>query len=236
MEETKEDKIVGKKSNTDKKPTYDNIVSTTILRIVDSIVLSVLWMVCSLPIITIGASTTAFYYAFHKSVRNRRGYAWQSFFHSFKSNFKQTLKVWLLMLLLYLILAFDYIMLQAMLEENASAGTLSNIILCIVMLVNLWGLYLFPYIARFENTTKNILRNCMLMALMNLPASFLLLVSFLACVALLVACFTTISPLFISCIPALYIVVANQILERVFRKYLSPEDLEKLQQIEENKE
>lgn len=227
---------MGKKSNTDKKPSYDNIVSTTILRIVDTIVLSVLWMVCSLPIVTIGASSTAFYYAFHKSVRNRRGYAWQSFFHSFKSNFKQTLKVWLLMLFLYLFLAFDYIILQAMLEENSSAGALSNIILCIIMLVTLWSLYLFPYIARFENSTKTILRNCMLMALMNLPASALILGAFMVAVALFIACFTTISPLFISCIPAVYIVVANQILERVFRKYLSPEDLEKLQQIEEKQE
>ena len=227
---------MGKKSNTDKKPSYDNIVSTTILRIVDTIVLSVLWMVCSLPIVTIGASSTAFYYAFHKSVRNRRGYAWQSFFHSFKSNFKQTLKVWLLMLFLYLFLAFDYIILQAMLEENSSAGALSNIILCIIMLVTLWSLYLFPYIARFENSTKTILRNCMLMALMNLPASALILGTFMVAVAVFIACFTTISPLFISCIPAVYIVVANQILERVFRKYLSPEDLEKLQQIEEKQE
>lgn len=227
---------MGKKSNTDKKPSYDNIVSTTILRIVDTIVLSVLWMVCSLPIVTIGASSTAFYYAFHKSVRNRRGYAWQSFFHSFKSNFKQTLKVWLLMLFLYLFLAFDYIILQAMLEENSGAGALSNIILCIIMLVTLWSLYLFPYIARFENSTKTILRNCMLMALMNLPASALILGTFMVAVAVFIACFTTISPLFISCIPAVYIVVANQILERIFRKYLSPEDLEKLQQIEEKQE
>lgn len=211
----------------------DNKLFTTILRIVDAIVLSVLWLVCSLPIVTIGASTTAFYYAFHKCVRNRRGYAWQCFFHSFKSNFKQTLKVWLLMLFLYLFLAFDYIILQAMLEENASAGTLSNIILCIIMLVTLWSLYLFPYIARFENSTKAILKNCMLMALLNLPWSAVLLGAFLGAVALFIACFTTISPLFIACIPAVYMLVANLVLERLFRKYLSPEDLEKLQQIEE---
>lgn len=137
------------------------------------------------------------------------------------------------MLFLYLFLAFDYIILQAMLEENASAGTLSNIILCIIMLVTLWSLYLFPYIARFENSTNAILKNCMLMALLNLPWSAVLLGAFLGAVALFIACFTTISPLFIACIPAVYILVANLILEHVFRKYLSPEDLEKLQQIEE---
>ena len=214
----------------------DNKLFTTILRIVDTIVLSVLWMVCSLPIFTIGTSTTAFYYAFQKSVRDRRGYSWQCFFHSFKSNFKQTLKVWLLMLVLYLFLAFDYMILQAMIEENASARTLSNVILCIIMLVTLWGLYLFPYIARFENSTKAILKNCMLMALLNLPWSAVLLAAFLVCVALFIACFTTISPLFIACIPGIYIVVANFILERVFRKYLSEEDREWLQKIEEEEE
>lgn len=140
------------------------------------------------------------------------------------------------MLVLYLFLAFDYMILQAMIEENASAGTLSNVILCIVMLVTLWGLYLFPYIARFENSTKAILKNCMLMALLNLPWSAVLLAAFLVCVALFIACFTTISPLFIACIPGVYIVVANFILERVFRKYLSEEDREWLQKIEEEEE
>lgn len=210
----------------------DNKVFSVILRIVDTIVLSVLWMVCSLPIFTIGTSTTAFYYAFQKSVRNRRGYAWQCFFHSFKSNFKQTLKVWLLMLLLYLIIAVDYVILSAMMEEVAMAGTLINIILCIMMLITLWSIYLFPYIARFENSTKAILKNCLLMALMNLPWSALLLGAFLGCVALFIACFTTISPLFVVCIPAVYMLVANLVLEHVFRKYLSPEDLARLQEIE----
>lgn len=212
----------------------ENKVAIVILRIVDTIVLSVLWMVCSLPIVTIGTSTTAFYYAFQKSVRDRRGYAWQCFFHSFKSNFKQSLKVWLLMLLLYLIIVVDYVILSALAEEVAMASTLINIILCIMMLITLWALYLFPYIARFENSTTKILKNCLLMALMNLPWSALLLAAFLVCVALFIACFTSISPLFVACIPAAYMVVANWILERVFRKYLSPEDLERLQQIEED--
>lgn len=214
----------------------DNKVFRVILRIVDTIVLSVLWMVCSLPIVTIGTSTTAFYYAFQKCVRNRRGYAWQCFFHSFKSNFKQSLKAWLLMIFLYLIIAVDYVILHAMIEEVEMAEMLINIILCIMMLITLWSLYVFPYIARFENSTRVILKNCLLMALMNLPWSALLLAAFLVAVAAFIACFTTVSPLFIVCIPSAYIVVANLILEHVFRKYLSPEDLEKLQQIEEEEE
>ena len=213
--------------NTDNK--FFNIVS----RIVDTFVLTFLWFLCSLPILTIGTSGAAFYYAFQKSVREKRGYAWQNFFRSFKSNFKQTVIVWLIMLALYGILALDYLILSALAEEVAMAKTLINIIMIILMLVTLWCLYLFPYIARFENKTGVILKNCLLMAVINLPWSLAILLSFLGAISLFIACVTKISPLFVTCIPGGYMLVANLILERVFRKYLSPEDLEKLQQMEE---
>ena len=48
-------------------------------RIFDLMILGFLWILCSLPIITIGASSAALYYATVKSVKNRNGYAVQEF-------------------------------------------------------------------------------------------------------------------------------------------------------------
>ena len=50
---------------------YDNKFLNGISKIVDSIVLGGLWMICSIPVITIGASSTAFYYAYNISVRQK---------------------------------------------------------------------------------------------------------------------------------------------------------------------
>lgn len=62
----------------------------------DAILLGILWIACCLPIVTVGASSAAFYYAYHKAVRQRRGYAWKEFFSAFKSNFKSAIIIGLL--------------------------------------------------------------------------------------------------------------------------------------------
>lgn len=71
--------------------------------------LHILWLVCSLPIITLGASTTALCYSCMK-LHHRDGYVTRNFFHSFKENFRQATILFLIfaaaggMLLLDLIL------------------------------------------------------------------------------------------------------------------------------------
>ena len=59
-------------------------------RIADLILLNVLWLLSSLPIITIGASTTALYYVMLKIVKNEDSYIIRSFFHSFFQNIRQS--------------------------------------------------------------------------------------------------------------------------------------------------
>ena len=58
----------------------------TVEKIFDIMALGFLWILCSLPVITIGASTTALYYAMVKSVKNNDGYVTKEFFRSFKLN------------------------------------------------------------------------------------------------------------------------------------------------------
>ena len=64
----------------------------------DLVIMHLLWIICSLPIFTIGASTTALYYAFMKRARRDEGYIWKNFFHSFKADFKQATIIWLILL------------------------------------------------------------------------------------------------------------------------------------------
>ena len=46
----------------------------------DLIILTVLWLICSLPIITMGAATTALYYVTTRQLSNREGYVSRDFF------------------------------------------------------------------------------------------------------------------------------------------------------------
>lgn len=86
---------------------YDNPVWRFVGKLGDLILLNILWIICSIPIFTIGASTTAVYYVTLKLVRDDDGYTIKSFFRSFKENFKQATALWLMFLVTGLVLLFD---------------------------------------------------------------------------------------------------------------------------------
>ena len=77
---------------------YDNPVWRFIGKLGDLMILNILWVICSIPIFTMGASTTAVYYVTMKLVRGDDGYTLRNYFKSFKENFKQATVIWLLML------------------------------------------------------------------------------------------------------------------------------------------
>lgn len=143
----------------------------------DIFVLNILWVICSLPIFTIGASTTALYYAMMKRQRRDEGYIHINFFNSFKSNFKQSTVIWLIMLFIGMVLYSD---LCIGLYFNNTQGNdigkifiISSIILFIPYLFIL--IYIFPVQAKFENTIKNNLKNALLMSIGHLGYTFLII-------------------------------------------------------------
>ena len=53
-------------------------------KLVDAMILGLIWIIFCIPIITIGPATTAVYYITLKMVRDEEGYMIQSFLKSFK--------------------------------------------------------------------------------------------------------------------------------------------------------
>ena len=68
---------------------YDNPVMRFIGKFWDVLILNILWLICSIPVFTIGAATTAVYYVTLKLARDDDGYTIRSFFRSFRQNFRQ---------------------------------------------------------------------------------------------------------------------------------------------------
>lgn len=67
----------------------DNPIMEFIAKIFDLILLNLLFIFSCVPIITIGASTSALSYVTLKMVRGEDPYIWQNFWKSFRQNFKQ---------------------------------------------------------------------------------------------------------------------------------------------------
>ena len=85
----------------------NNPVMRFIIKLFDCIVLSVLWAVFSLPIITMGAATTALYYTVYHYLREEEGYLWKYFWNSFKENFKRSTLASLALLAMLAFLIYD---------------------------------------------------------------------------------------------------------------------------------
>ena len=62
----------------------DSSIMRFITKIASSVYLNILWFVCCLPVVTIGASTTALFYVTLKMAKNEEGNMTAAFFHSFR--------------------------------------------------------------------------------------------------------------------------------------------------------
>lgn len=191
-------------------------------KLVDCVWLSLLWFFCCIPVVTIGASSSALYYAVHKSIRGNQGYTTVNFFSAFKSNFKQATLSYLVWLVVMLVQFGDCLITGELLKTGSSLGLFYYFFLVLTVMGTGWGCYLFPYVARFENTIKMTLKNTVLLEIRHLPWSFLMMVLILVSVIVIY-----IMPLVLFFWPALLTLIFDYILERLFRQYMSKEDLER---------
>lgn len=150
----------------------DNPIMRGMGRLADFIILNLLWVVCSIPIITIGASTTALYTVMLKLVKNEEGYIAKGFLKAFKENFKQSTIMWIIFLLISIVFVVDFASIKLMSDEIG--GILQILFLFMGALLAAWMVYAFALQARFVNTVKNTLKNAMILVFAKLPFTVLI--------------------------------------------------------------
>lgn len=202
------------------KMNLENPFFEGIRKIIDMLMLNALWLLCCMPIVTIGAASSALYYTVHKTIRQERGYLFRSYFGAFKDNFKQSTLCWLIYMALFVFLYFDMCIMEQYLLDGQTIGLLYYVFWVFAGCILIWAIYLFGYIARFTDNLKTCLKNSALLAIANLPFSIILLV--LAVVMYVLVMFVT--PLLILALPVLVCCVYNVILERIFRKVMNEEE------------
>lgn len=155
-----------------KKLGYDNPFYNALNRICDLLILNCLWIICSLPIITIGAATTALYYCMLKINRETDSSIIKMFFSSFRSNFRQGC-------ILTIIFGFSglavlaYILFWRMMDIEINA----LVIIPCILLVLIWGIvvsYTFPILAQFDNTIIHTLKNALYLGIFHLKKTIVI--------------------------------------------------------------
>lgn len=196
-----------------------NVIFDILDKITDTVFLSIIFLLFSVPLFTMGASMTALYYTVNKVQKEGRGYMLQEFGGSFRRNFKQATLTWILFLAAGAVLCGDLFFVLKRMQSSPLSAFLNVFFIVLLAMLLTYGGYVFPYIARFEDSFKVTLKNCALIAVVNFPVSFLIL-ALLAGSGLLIWLFFPLAVI----VPAGMTILQGDLLEKVFRKYMSEED------------
>ena len=168
----------------------DGPVLQFINKIVYSVYLNILWFICCIPVITIGASTTALFYVTLKISKNEEGSITKAFFHSFKENLRQGTVIWLILLAFGIILGIDGYVLYHMRFENVF-WTLCTAVFCVAAAAYaIILMYIFPLLARFDNTIGAMFKNELFIGVRFLFCTALMAVIYFVMLLIVVRIFT----------------------------------------------
>lgn len=202
----------------------DNKILGFLSGLVDVMFVGFLWFMFSLPLITIGASTTATYYTVVKGIRRKRGYIWKNFWTSFKMNFLPATALWIASILLDGLLVFGIVYTHSYFE---GLGAMTLTIICIIILVVLLlaQMYIFPVLSRFKMSVKEIARTSFLLGIKHLPVSILCIIIFAANIA---AIYFSIfdNPLAMLFMGSVFNWIYSFPMERILKKYVPAYDEE----------
>lgn len=186
------------------------------------IITNLLWILFSLPVVTIGASTTALYYVMGKVVRDEDIRVFKDFWKSFRQNFKQATVVWVILALVSYILYFNMTNMH-ILGESAKYFYPFQIAVLLETLITYT--FLFPVLSRYELKTKELFRLSFFLGNRYILSTIACL-AFLALIVFLVYRFTG---LFILIFISLYAFINYFIVYRVLKKVM-PQEKELLEQ------
>jgi len=183
--------------------------------VADIMILSLLWIAFSIPIITIGASTTALFYVTTRRISDRQGYLFRDFSSSFKANFKRSTLLWLLWLLFFTIIVTNIWLLPRMDIDATLSSILLPIQIIILIELLITAIYLFPLTARFDMGFLQTIKSAFFMANRHIFATVSILITIAAIFLSAVFVFEPI--LFFAM--GLYAYGASFMIMGVFKKY-----------------
>lgn len=144
---------------------HDSPIMRVLDNLADLIALNIIWLICCVPIITIGPATTAMYCVARDIAKKEWPPILRTFFQEFRSNFKQSLQVFAALLIPVLLVG-------AYLLMNVSGGldhipVIKYLSYLAIVIIGFVHSYAYPLLAHFDNTVGNTLKNAILLPLAN---------------------------------------------------------------------
>lgn len=209
----------------------DNPVWNFMGKVADLVILNLLALICSIPIVTIGASWTAMYFVTIRMVRKEEGYIIRDFFRSFKENFKQATIIWLIVLAVAAVFIGDIFIYNMMPDQIPKLVMIGVVALSYLALGTV--VYVFPVLSRFQNTIKNTIKNAFLLSVVNIPFT-LILIALLVIPPILSIFVIEIAPVMFLMGLSVPAYISSIMFVRIFRKIEPPEEISEIEEAEES--
>lgn len=196
----------------------DSKLMKTLSKLFDIGYLSIVFIIFSIPIITIGASLTALYYTTVKVIRRDRGYVFQEFFRSFRMNFLNATVLWVIQLLLTALMIFNV---STVVEGNdGTANFMTGAYIVIGIIIYAISCYAYPVLSRFHMKKRQIVRLSLYMAVKHIYFTIPFIILSLAGVTAVVLLIPYL-PIVPLVVPALTSLVYSFMMEIVLKKYMN---------------
>ena len=174
---------------------YESKISQALIKLCYSCWLNILWVVCSIPIFTMGAATTALYDVSLKIVRDEETSLTRQFFKSFRSNFRQATVLWMILLGIGVLLVGDgWVLWHLRASSTGAVAIMWTLLLAVLIVASIAYvivlLYVFPLVASVSNTNRAMLKNSFLIGIHYLFATILVFAIHFAMFYVVVAVFT----------------------------------------------
>jgi len=126
-------------------------IATTFLRI---FLLSVLWLLFCLPVLTAAPASMAAYHTAVKVIRRDRNKLFPEYFRSFRNNFKSGFVLGCVLLLLTTLLILGTRVASVMAHSSHIWSILSYVYFLLLLLLGVFSMFIIPFFSRFEVSLK----------------------------------------------------------------------------------
>lgn len=148
----------------------DGKIYTCLSMFCNLVALNLLWILFSLPIFTVGASTTALYTVTLQLANHSDIPVAKTFAYAFRKNFRQATIVFLIVVLFALLLAMDLIICNRYFSKNHLGFLLIPLLTMLFILLAINN-YLYAVIAYFKNSMRKVFTNSFRLALGHFPTT-----------------------------------------------------------------
>ena len=170
------------------KSSFDHITNSRLYRIGDAVgnvvIISALFLVFCIPVVTIGASVSALYYTVYRKFYKRSDTPSKDFMHSFKMNLKNGIIINLIYLIYSAVVGFNiYFAFNGLGDVKLPDWYL--IISFLPLLPVIFTLpFVYPLLSRFNNGIKGTITNSLTLCMINFPKFLLIWLITLASLAI----------------------------------------------------